>query len=358
MSTLAACAGFVVVILVYLLARADALRGFAMPPRPYVMPVTAPDFLRFVFDKALYYTLGEYLLLPCVPIGGLPYFQARPMLFYGGAVLVGLVLAALFWRHRREPAGWLGPAWLVGFMLPLLPVFASPHHLYLPGVGWAITIALLLRAVRGHTEPAAQPVGDSARRPWVTRARLLFVRFAVVLGFAVFMTCTYCSSLVFDTGARVEHCLVDEIVATPGGLADGDVLYTANLPVIGHYVRLAVEERTGRRGLRVVPLTWAPRLLGPVTPTELIRVDDHTLAIRLPGDRYFGGPLGQLIREATGAGPPDEVDRTADLGFLVRVRERDAAGVSRLEFRFVRPLSELHLYWGSRARWASPVRFE
>ena len=158
--------------------------------------------------------------------------------------------------------------------------------------------------------------------------------------------------------ARVEHCLADEIVATSGGLADGDVLYTANLPVIGHYVRLAVEERTGRRGLRVVPLTWAPRLLGPATPTELIRVDDHTLELRVTGDRYFAGPLDQLIREATGAGLPNEVDRTADLGFRVHVRERDAAGVSHLEFRFVRPLRELHLYWGSRARWANPVRFE
>ena len=33
--------------------------------------------------------------------------------------------------------------WLGGFLLPVLPAFESPHHLYLPGVGWAVAAGLL-----------------------------------------------------------------------------------------------------------------------------------------------------------------------------------------------------------------------
>ena len=72
-------------------------------------------------------------MVPCVPFAGLPYLEEHPALFYGAGGVVGLVLALVFWRYRRQVAGLLGLAWLIGFMVPLLPVFAAPHHLYLPG---------------------------------------------------------------------------------------------------------------------------------------------------------------------------------------------------------------------------------
>ncbi len=169
---------------------------------------------------------------------------------------------------------------------------------------------------------------------------------------------TFYSGLAFETGQGVEDCLAEEVATAPGGLHAGDTLYIANLPLLGHYVRLPVEERTGVRGLRVIPLTWSPRLLGPATPTELTIIDEHTIEVRVAQDRYFAGVMGRLIRDSSGATVPDEVDRLSDLGLRVSVLERDERGISALRFEFARPLSDpaVHLFWGSRTRWAYQVR--
>lgn len=336
---------FGVLLLVYFAVRASLLGGAALPQRPYVMPPGDPDFARFVFDKGLYYLLGEYLLIPCVPIGGLPFFEARPLMFYGLAAFVVLIVLLVCLRWGKGLPGLMGPAWLLGFMLPVLPVFASPHHLYLPGIGWAVTMMLALRGV-GARSPTMAGVVARLRRPAMWTCVL-------ALG-ALFGAATFCFGLAFQAGHGVEDCLAEEIAAAPSGLQDGDVLYAANLPVLGHYARLAVEERTGRRNLRLIPLTWSTRLLGPATPTALTWIDDHTIEVRVAGDRYFGGVLGLLVREATGHEIPAEVDRTRDLGFRVRVLERDAAGISALRFEFQRPPVHpgIHLFWASRTRWA------
>jgi len=55
----------------------------------------------------------------------------------------------------------------------------------------------------------------------------------------LFGTATFYFSQTFRTGVGVEDCLAEEIAAAPSGLQDGDVLYVANLPAIGHYARLA-----------------------------------------------------------------------------------------------------------------------
>lgn len=348
-ATLMVTAALAVPLIVYVVARTVLLGGAAVPERPYVISPSDPDFVRFVVDKGLYYLLGEYLLVPCVPIGGLPFFQARPLIFYGSAGPVVVLLLLISVRWGRGLAAIFGPAWLVAFMLPVLPVFASPHHLYLPGIGWAVTVMLALRALRGERPP---PAG------FIARLRGPATWTAVVAPLAVFAVITFYSGLAVDTGRGVEDRLVGEIAAAPRGLADGDILYTANMPVLGHYARLALEQRTGRRNLRLIPLTWSPRLLGPATPTELTWVDDRTIDVRVAGDRYFGGVLGLLVREATGSDVPDEVDRTADLGFRVRVLERDSDGVAALRFEFQRSPTErgLHLFWASRTRWAYEVR--
>jgi len=337
------------IIVVYLAVRGCILGGNSVPPRPYVIPPTAPDFVRFILDKTWYYLLGEFLLAPCVPIGGLPYLQARPLMFYGLTALVLALLLVVVLRCRREPAGVLAPAWLLGFMLPVLPVFVSPHHLYLPAVGWALVVMLILRGLGAvHSEPDASAARRRRRVMWIT----------VALVGTAFGTATFYFGLAIETGVGVEDCLTEELAAAPSGLHDGDTLYIANLPVLGHYVRLALEQHTGRRGLRVIPLTWSPRLLGPATPTELIWIDDRTIEIRVADDRYFAGPLGLLVREATGRDVPDEVDRLADLGFRVRVLERDVGGIAALRFEFSRSLGApgVHLFWGSRTRWACEVR--
>jgi hypothetical protein len=357
-------AAFALLIVGYLALRSSALGGAALPPRPYVVPPTAPDFARYVFDKALYYLLGEFLMVPCVSLAGLPYLRAHPGLFYGLAAGVVVVLAMVCVRFWRRSPGLLGPAWLLGFMAPLLPVFESPHHLYLPGVGWAVVMMLVLRGLAGRrVEDATQP-GDAqagaptrVRRMW-RMARVGMVGTVVVGLGLVFARVTTWFGLALETGQNVERSLVEEIASAPSPLHDGDTLYVANLPLIGHYLRLALEERTGRRNLRVVPLTWATRTLGQATPTELIWIDERTIEVAVGEDRYFDGPFGRLVEEATGAPVPDEVERLDTDGLRVRVLARDTAGIRRFRFEFAAPLTDprLHLLWGSRARWACEVR--
>jgi hypothetical protein len=341
-----AVVGYVVllaVVLGYLGLRQAVLGGTSVPPRPYVIPPGAPDFARFVVDKALYYILGEFLLFPCVPISGLVYLQERPWLLYGCSAAVLGLLGWLLIRTRAEPAARLGLAWLMCFMLPVLPVFVSPHHLYLPGIGWALLAALILQAL-------GAPPG--ARRPRCRRV----MQGAVVCGSGLVLAlATFYFGLVYETGLEVEDRLVDELASAPGGLQDGETLYLANFPLVGHYARLALEDRTGRRGLRIVPLMWAPRVLGLASPAELTFVSPRVCEVRVADERYFAGPLGALVHESTGNTIPQTVDRTVDLGLRITVLDRDPNGIVAWRFEFTGP-RDPRLFWGSRVRWAGEVR--
>ncbi|KKM69731.1 hypothetical protein LCGC14_1447810, partial [marine sediment metagenome] len=229
----------------YLALRWQMLGGAALPPRPYIVPPSAPDFPRYVFDKACYYLLAEYLAAPCVPIGGLAYLRDHPLMFYGLAAFLVAVMLPVCLRRKRRLAAMLGGAWLGGFLLPVLPAFESPHHLYLPGIGWAITAALLF-AGRGEADPTS-----AGRRGRIARWG------GLGLAAVVFAGATHFFGLALDTAQRVEDLVAEEVSAAPSGLHDGDRIYIFNLPIIAHYLKLAVEQRTGLRDLRVSALTWA-----------------------------------------------------------------------------------------------------
>jgi hypothetical protein len=335
----------------YLAVRWIYLADAAVPPRPYVMPPGDPDFLRYVFDKACYYLLGEFLLAPSVPFAGLEYLRERPLTFYGLTIGVVALLVLVYWRCGWRKPGLLGLAWLMGFMLPVLPVFASPHHLYLPGIGWAITAMLVLRSMLGPVETARWP-----RRSAV---------WAGILGLGVgFGTLTFYFAQVMDVGQRVEDQVAAEVASTPGGLKDGDTIYVANLPIIAHYVGLAVEERTGLRNLHVRLLTWAPRVLGLVgsdVRSELTWLSNRSIEVRVAAGRYFDGPMGRLVSEASGRPVPTQTAGSlAKHGFRAEVLAHDSEGVSALRFTFATPLSGagIHLFWGSRVLWAFETRPE
>jgi len=333
-----------VISLAYFLLRWHYLGGTALPPRPYVVPPSDPDFARYVLDKACYYLLGEFLLVPCVPIGGLAYFRERPAVFYGLTLLVAAVLVMLVVRNRRRLAGALAPACLLGFMLPVLPAFESPHHLYLPGVGWAIFAWLLLGELNGLRS-------ERARSRWRKAAAGTLATLTAV----VFAVTTHFFGMAFEAAQAVEDQMVAEIATAPEPIEDGDTLYVANLPAVAHYLRLAVEERTGRRDLRLVALSWAPRLLGMSTPSELAWRDQRTIELEVAEDRYFSGPLGLLTRQASGGRMPPPVGQPVRCqGFTVEVGAADAGGVRVLRFVFddAVPAKGVHLFWGSRTRWA------
>lgn len=341
--------GLALVALLYLALRWHYLGPAGVPPKPYLFHPADPEFFRFVIDKACYYLLGLFLLAPIVPFAGLDYLQGRPLAFYGLSAAVLVLLIVVYARRERPQPRWLGPLWLLGFMAPVLPVFASPHHLYLPGVGWAITTMLILRWI------------GATWRPATLRRRLVMWGCVLLLG-AGFGAATVSFGEVMDIAQQVEDHVAEQVVANAAGLKDGDTIYVANLPLIAHYSRLAVEERTGLRNLRVCVLTWAPRVLGLVgtdISSELTWRDERSVEIRVAGDRYFAGPLGRLLVGATGSGLPAQSpqSRRRD-GFTAEVWEHDAAGVRALRFTFDAPPTRdgRHLYWGSRVAWALPLQ--
>lgn len=334
---------------VYLGLRTWMLDGAALPPRPYVYPPLDAGFARYVADKLCYYLVGEFLLVPCVPIGGLSYFRDHPLLLYGPAAALLVGIAALAWARRATTAGRLAPACLFLLTAPLLPVFESPHHLYLPGVGWAILMALLIHAA----------LGDPRRTTLVARLRCAATGIAALTALLLFSTATYFFSLALAVAQATEDCLVEEVAAEQK-VHSGNTIYFANIPMIGHYVRLAVEHRTGLRDLRCVALTWAPRILGVAGAAEWRQIDERTLELRVAGDRYFSGPVGTLVAEATGGRPilPPGEKRDAGL-FHVEALEQDAAGVTALRITFKHRLTapRTHVFFGSRVRWAYPLEF-
>lgn len=350
-----AYAGLAAVALGYVALRSAYLGGAALPGRPYVVPPTEPDFLPYVFDKFCYYLLGEFICAPLVPITGLNYCRENAWLFYPATGIVVVLMLWIALRARPRVGAVLGPAWVSLFMLPVLPAFESPHHLYLPGLGWAIVFAQLVtllahgrNALRGFTP---------GRPPGVIRmAAVALIVAALGVGFGAG---THFFSLPLDTAQDVEDRVADEVVAVASELHDGDTLYFANLPLIAHYVRMIVEDRTGLKDLRAVALTWSPRLLGMQTPSELRWVDERTIDVEIAGDRYFDGALGKMVRDATHRPIPIDPGKPLVHGaFSVELLAADLDAVRALRFRFERPPGEggVHLFWGSRTRWAYHVR--
>lgn len=171
----------------------------------------------------------------------------------------------------------------------------------------------------------------------------------------MFGTLTYFYGLALDTAERVEDRLVDEVVSAPRPLRDGDTMYFVNLPIVGHYVRLAVERETGLRGLRAVALTWSPRVLGVVAPAELEWTGPAKLEARIVDDRWFAGPFGRTVAQVTGRDRPIDFDRPLHKdGVTIELLSADEAGIAGLRFVFDQPpgLGGAHVFFGSMQRWA------
>ncbi|MCG3129052.1 MAG: hypothetical protein CHACPFDD_03961 [Phycisphaerae bacterium] len=343
------------VALGYVAVRSAYLGGAALPGRPYVVPPTEPDFVPYVFDKFCYYLLGEFVCAPLVPITGLNYCRENAWLFYPATGIIAVLMLWIALRARPRVGAVLGPAWVSLFMLPVLPAFESPHHLYLPGLGWAIVFAQLV-TLAAHGRNALR--GAAPGRPPGT-VRVAIVTLVVAALGVGFGAGTHFFSLTVDTAQDVEDRVADEVVAVASELHDGDTLYFANLPLIAHYVRLIVEDRTGLKNLHAVALTWSPRLLGMQTPAELRWVDERTIDVEIASDRYFDGAFGKMVRDATHR--PIPIDRGKPIvhgGLTVELLDADPDAVRALRFRFDRPPGEsgVHLFWGSRTRWAYHIR--
>ena len=329
----------------YWVLRHRALEGSAFPGRPYLIGWSDPDFVAFVLGKFAYSLIGLFGFVPVLPGGGLGFFRSHPVILWGGAAAVLAGLAVLAWRvrPRRGVAFW--SAWIAISLAPLLPVFCSAHHLYLPGVGMAVLAASALallaeRSRAGAPERGAVPVA----------VIVPLVLLAVVAG-----TLCWASGWVWRAGNRFEDLLVTEVARYGRPIHEGDKLFFINLPLVAYYATPAVEQATGCQDLTGYVLTFAPSVLGMTGPCHVQRLSPTRLSVRTNGEAYFGGAMGRLARDLNGG---DWVFRQGQRirydVFDVTIARASPDGVQELIFDFDRPLDspDYHFYLGSRLRLA------
>lgn len=311
----------VVITVGYLAVRHVVMDGFPVPPAPYVRTPCDVGFWGFVAFKLVYYLSALLAFVPVLPIAGTEFFSSRPGLV---ALLAAVVLGVCAWivyppQRRWFRVFWLGAA-VVAFG-PMLPVFASPHHLYLP-------LSFVVLAVVDRLDIAWQaPTYRRLRRAWVSVVVALLV---VVAGAMVAVT-----GFAYRTATVYEDIVTEQTLAC-GDLPDDGRIYFINLPVISHSLGLALRHYTGRYDVAVHALTIAPRWSGSTSTVEATWLDDRRLQLVSRDAAWFAGPVGRVITGVVGADVPS-VSRTYDAdGYSVVVEDADESGVRSLVVTFDR----------------------
>jgi len=327
------------VLVAYLGLRWHMLGGFPMPGKPYLMPITDPEFPRYLLDKAALYLAGLFLFVPVVPVGGQVFFTEHPGYLYSLAGTV-VVLGTAAWVANGRRRAVLWPlAWIGCFLAPLMPVFASSHHLYLPGVGAALYMAAGLAAL------VVRPVGSRARLFWRAGCGT-----AVVVLAAGLTLLTWAEAFSYKRGTLVEDLVIDD-VCRGRALASGDHLFFINMPMVAYYTVPALETKFGLGDLHGHALTFSPDLLGMPTVGELEVLDEHRFRVRCgEGHSYFEGITGNMLLDILKLrGKVKQGKPIAAGDFTVTPTEVDEQGIRELVFDFKRPLNspEYHFYYGS-----------
>jgi protein O-mannosyl-transferase len=178
---------FLLLAIVYLIARIAALRGFSHDYAPIPWP-----WVFYTWPALLWFWIKHL----AVPIGLGSNYDLRTVMHPGmmnlvlPAVAVAAVAVALGWGAKRSRNFAFACAWLVLPLLPLLDIrilapddVAHDRYLYLPSVGLAILVALALRKV-----------GKSPERP---RGALPVQAFAALVLAVAFGIGTWTQSFYF-----------------------------------------------------------------------------------------------------------------------------------------------------------------
>jgi hypothetical protein len=342
--------GLAAVVIGYMVLRWYMLGGFPVPRKPYLVPVTDPEFPAFVLDKLSLYLIGLFSFIPVVPIGGRAYLSARPEYLYGGLIGILIVIAITWLAYRRlRPLLW-AVIWIACTLAAVLPVFASAHHLYLPSVGASLMLAALLALLAGYRRTADRPAG--ALRRWTVGAMIA----ALGCGLGVV---SWSIGFVFVRGTIVEDVVTDE-VQSGRPLHEGDHLFFINMPVTAYYAVPALRETLGMDELYGHALTFSPDLLVTRTPSRIERVDEDTLRVHAPdGSPYFAGVTGNTLLQVMQLEEAVREGEPIDAGLFTVTPERmDDQGIHVLRYDFVRSLNspDFHFFLGSPAALAYPLK--
>lgn len=342
-----------IVAIGYLALRTQVLGGFPLPAKPYLMPLSDPQFFPYIIEKIVVYTLGLFAFLPVVPIGSQNYLAGKPIIFYGAFTAL-LIVGLIVWLAYRRPKSMLWPAvWMGCFLAPVLPVFSASHHLYLPSPGMAILFTAGLAMLGGAINPHLPRLLQVQR----VAATLFITALFVCLGFLNWM-----AGFTFNRGILAEQLLINDVRERGPELQDGDHLFFINLPLTAYYAIPALKEQTGLKEIHGHTLIFATCLPRMKQPSTVEILDRHRLRVSAPeGEPYLEGITGHALLSAMGLThlPQQGEIIEADMFTVVptRVNER---GIEELLFTFKQPLDSpnYHFYLGSPWFFAYPLDME
>ncbi len=338
--------------LAYLWLRYRSLGGLPMPGLPYMYPPSEPGFLRFVFDKLLFYQLGLFLYVPALQLGSFEFLARHPMLFYGlsGGLLTGIAIIVARTIGLRPPVLAL-LAWSFLCTAPVLAVFAGSHHLYLPSVG---SVILSMAVLQYFGRP-----GRSERA-----ARILHA--VVVAGFVGYLLGSVITAVQFQRVARMEQEWTEGMVAAIGPVRNGDRVFVIDFPVLGSFAGPAIAEAKGCDDLTLWALSvrsstsararyefagsstlrvWIPPHEGPDKAG-----DEGVPYIAVMAERQ----IELLIPAAVGPGPYDAGTVIALDGWTATYVGRSSDGWAEWRFDFDEPLASPRNHF---CAWSQEYRF-
>ena len=243
------------------------------------------------------------------------------------AVIVLVMGTGYFLATRQTRGWWVWPMWILFSVLPVVSVLPTPHSGYMPGVGFAIALAV---AVGVHDRVHAVGLGRLARPVavglfianiiWVPLYRVLWVAFPAAERFTIQSAAAY----------PPDDQLTD--------------VFLINWPFVNVYTTEHLRKAWGLadHDLRFHALTYTTDALGAnATTGVVVRQDDsHRFTVTATEKPFFSGALGRFLVEGMRSSGRFEIGQRIEGGlFDVEIVDADEQGVRSLRFEFVDQLS-------------------
>lgn len=305
------------------------------------------EYAGWLVAKLLHYVTASVWL---APMSAGPTGRYNPWIESPGdcalmIAIIGALGGCYFAAARRVRGWWIWPLWIVLFLLPILPVVATPHSGYMSGAAYAVACAVALcGAFR------------SQRR---VLARFTFGGVFVLMLGSAFLCAA--NRLQWEAIKASERYFGGWVKISPPPREATDV-FCINLPFVNVYAKPMLDRQLGApfAGKRFHVLTYAPYIMEMDRPTYVEQVDANSFTVEIEGQAYFSRLLGRFHLEGfrgPGLFKTGEVIRGED--FDVGIERADGEGVWKLRFTFPRPLDDPRycFYLTSKTCGAMRVRF-
>jgi hypothetical protein len=326
-------------------------------PDFYFRRPDGPGYVLWWLVKLMHYVTSAIWLSP-MTVG--PTGRLNPVTEVPGDCLLMLAILAIlgtgyYQACRRLRGWWIWPLWILLAFLPVVPVMATPHSGYMPGVAFAVAM-VLGAALREHAAPTG--IGR-----WSRPVAIWFL-IATTTYMPIYRT-------MWRSVLAAERWTAQEVAATAGPNEATDV-FLINLPFVNIYLKYQLQEEwaDGRDALLPVTapnlrchvLTYADNVLRMEESCRLEQIDERTFTLSCNGRGYFSGALGRFLVEGMRSGRQfhsgQEIHGEQAL-FDARIVRADGQGVQEIQFRFHEPLATgrylFYITTGDRA--ATRVRF-